>query len=25
VLPQDDGWVDLYAQFKPLPGTRQIS
>ncbi|RKE49862.1 MULTISPECIES: pyridoxamine 5'-phosphate oxidase family protein [unclassified Sphingomonas] len=24
VLPQDDGWADLYAQFTPLPGTRQI-
>jgi hypothetical protein len=23
-LPQDDGWADLYAQFTPLPGTRQI-
>jgi hypothetical protein len=24
VLPQDDGWADLYARFTPLPGTRQI-
>ena len=24
VLPQDEGWADLYAQFTPLPGTRQI-
>ncbi|MEG3163568.1 pyridoxamine 5'-phosphate oxidase family protein [Sphingomonas sp. PB2P19] len=24
VLPQDDGWDDLYARFTPLPGTRQI-
>ena len=24
VLPQDDGWAELYAQFTPLPGTRQI-
>ncbi|WP_340588098.1 pyridoxamine 5'-phosphate oxidase family protein [Erythrobacter alti] len=24
VLPQDDGWADLAAQFTLLPGTRQI-
>ncbi|MGC5797110.1 pyridoxamine 5'-phosphate oxidase family protein [Sphingomonas sp. NFX23] len=24
VLPQDAEWADLYAQFTPLPGTRQI-
>jgi len=24
VLPQDDGWAELYARFTPLPGTRQI-
>lgn len=24
VLPQDQGWDALYAQFTPLPGTRQI-
>ncbi len=24
VLPQDDGWAELYAWFTPLPGTRQI-
>lgn len=24
VLPQDEGWADLYARFTPLPGTRQI-
>ena len=24
VLPQDDGWGELYARFTPLPGTRQI-
>ncbi len=24
VLPQDDGWAELYAQFTSLPGTRQI-
>ncbi|MEG8021049.1 pyridoxamine 5'-phosphate oxidase family protein [Sphingomonas aerolata] len=24
VLPQDDRWDALYAQFMPLPGTRQI-
>jgi hypothetical protein len=24
VLPQDVGWEALYAQFTPLPGTRQI-
>jgi hypothetical protein len=24
VLPQDDGWEDLYARFTALPGTRQI-
>jgi hypothetical protein len=24
VLPQDDGWRNLYARFEPLAGTRQI-
>ena len=24
VLPQDEGWGELYARFTPLPGTRQI-